>query len=391
MRHPRILATLLLALALLFFSPWTAFAEEGEEESPATDTQQILQEQYDLSGASQLEDALPEGARDTLEDSGLLDGDLTGESALSFLDLPKLLGSLWESIKTTAKEPIRILALIVVTILVCAMAESMKSTFFSESLSPVVSVVAALCIAVAVVAPVYRLIQDLNQTLLSTNQFIATFAPIYSTVAATSGQPLTATAYSGVLMLVVQGVSAICSSTIVPLLGLMLAFSVTGAVQSDLRVSAISGGLKNAVVLLLTLLLTIFCGVLSMQSFVTSASDNLAMKTGKLLIGNMVPIVGGAVSDALSSVYGCLKVVKNGVGVFGIAAVVVSFVPLLLRCLLYKATLWAGAFFCDMLGVSSVRDTLKSIGNCLTIAVALLFTYALLVIITTVIVMMGVG
>ena len=57
----------------------------------------------------------------------------------------------------------------------------------------------------------------------------------------------------------------------------------------------------------------------------------------------------------------------------------------------YKATLWAGAFFCDMLGVSSVRDTLKSIGNCLTIAVALLFTYALLVIITTVIVMMGVG
>ena len=78
----------------------------------------------------------------------------------------------------------------------------------------------------------------------------------------------------------------------------MLAFSVTGAVQSDLRVSAISGGLKNAVVLLLTLLLTIFCGVLSMQSFVTSASDNLAMKTGKLLIGNMVPIVEGAVSDA---------------------------------------------------------------------------------------------
>ena len=43
---------------------------------------------------------------------------------------------------------------------------------------------------------------------------------------------------------------------IASLLGLMLAFSVTGAVQSDLRVSAISGGLKNAVVVVLTLLLT---------------------------------------------------------------------------------------------------------------------------------------
>ena len=65
--------------------------------------------------------------------------------------------------------------------------------------------------------------------------------------------------------------------------------------------------------------MTIFTGLLSIQSVVGSSADTLTSKTAKYVISNCVPVVGGAVSDAYSTVKGSLSLLKNGIGGVGIA------------------------------------------------------------------------
>ncbi len=388
-RAIRQLAVLLLLL-VLGAAGSCRVAAAGEQGDTAPDTQDILQQQYDDTGVGELFDQLPDQTRDILDEQGLDDPADSG-SFLDFLQPGKVLDTIYTQLKEAVTQPLALLAIVIITILVCAVAESMKTTLFSANYSSVISAVAALCVATSAIAPVFSLIKDLQQALSSCNQFIASFVPVYGTVIAASGQPITGSAYSGLLMLVVQGVSAICTNTIVPLLGLFLAFSVTGSLYDGLHIASLTRGIKNTIIFLLSALLTIFCGILSMQTFVGGASDSLALKTGKLLVGNLVPIVGSAVSDAMTSVYSCLHLLKNGVGVFGILAVLITFLPLLCRCLLYKLALWIGGFFCDTLGVNSMKESLQGIGNCLSVVTALCVTYSLLIVITTTIMMTAVS
>ncbi len=77
----------------------------------------------------------------------------------------------------------------------------------------------------------------------------------------------------------------------------------------------------------LGLIATVFGAVIGLQSLLAGAADSVALKAGKFLIGSSVPVIGGAVSDAIGTVYAGLKVVKGTAGAAGICAIVVLFAP----------------------------------------------------------------
>ena len=69
--------------------------------------------------------------------------------------------------------------------------------------------------------------------------------------------------------------------------------------------------------------MTIFTGILSVQSIVGASADSVAVKAAKYVLSNSIPLVGSAASDAYSTVRGSILLLKNGVGGIGIAALAV--------------------------------------------------------------------
>ena len=67
-------------------------------------------------------------------------------------------------------------------------------------------------------------------------------------------------------------------------------------------------------------MLIIFIGLVGIESIATSSADGLAIKLTKFAASNLVPVVGGILSESVETVMGCSQVIKNSVGICGIIA-----------------------------------------------------------------------
>ncbi len=200
-------------------------------------------------------------------------------------------------------------------------------------------------------------------------RFITSFVPVYTGVVAASGKPLSAFAYQSILLTVIQVISYLSSHILIPLICIYLALSISGAATHRIRVGGIANAIRSAVVWCLGLFLTVFVSLLTIKSFVAGATDSVTFRAGKFLVGSLVPIVGSAVSEAMTVVQGSLGVIRTSVGTFGILIIVMTFLPAIITLFFMNMALKISKAASDALGVSEVSGLLESIRFC-TIASA---------------------
>ena len=70
---------------------------------------------------------------------------------------------------------------------------------------------------------------------------------------------------------------------LIPLTGVFLALTVAGAAGGQLQLTGFAKTLKKVVLWVFGLLLTVFVGVVTIRSFVSSAADGVSLRTGKYL------------------------------------------------------------------------------------------------------------
>ena len=113
----------------------------------------------------------------------------------------------------------------------------------------------------------------------------------------------------------------------------------------------IAGVLKWTVTSILTVLLLVFVGYLTVSGVIAGTADAVAVKAAKFTVSSMVPVVGGILSDAAETVLAGAGILKNAVGVFGMLVIlsmcVVPFLQLGIHYLAYKLTAALAATVAD--------------------------------------------
>ena len=150
-----------------------------------------------------------------------------------------------------------------------------------------------------------------------------------------------------------------------------------------LKLTGFVGGIKTFVTWSLGLVLTVFIGLMSIQSVVASGGDSLSAKTTKFFIGSMIPVVGGALSDLFAAAQGCIQLVKGTLGAFGIVVTALTFLPVLARCGVWYLTISLGGVVSELFSLTQITQLLKSLSSTIGIIMAVLLYDALLVIIST--------
>ena len=104
----------------------------------------------------------------------------------------------------------------------------------------------------------------------------------------------------------------------------------------------IAGTLKWVVTSILTVVLLVFVGYLTVSGVIAGSTDAVTVKAAKFTMSSLVPVVGGILSDAAETVLAGAGILKNAVGVFGMLAVlcmcVAPFLQLGIHYLTYKVT-----------------------------------------------------
>ncbi|MEM1483830.1 hypothetical protein V6615_03005 [Oscillospiraceae bacterium PP1C4] len=338
------------------------------------------QAQLDAIGADELLDNLPDDAQQLMDRTGIHGIDYKQLLSLSPSDF---FHEIWQLVLIRIKLPLTIFCSILGTILLCALLDCLKTSLWEGTLSTVFSAVSVVCIATAITSPIIDCITTTARSIYDCSNFILAFIPIFSSVITVSGQPVTATTYTAFLFAACQVVSQIVSSTLVPLMGIYLAFCIAGNLAPGIDITSVARVIKSVVSWALGLLLTLFVGFLSLQTMVASGSDTVATKTAKFLIGSFVPVVGGALSDAFIATQGYMKLLKTTVGVFGILVAMMTFLPVFLQTTLWYLTMNITAAISEMLGIKQVAEILKSSATTLGVLIAVILCFALLVIIST--------
>ena len=122
----------------------------------------------------------------------------------------------------------------------------------------------------------------------------------------------------------------IIEKILIPVTVLSFAVTIADCLSEKTRADKFAGFMTKTVKWLLACMLTIFTGLIGLQSIATSTFDGLSVKLTKLATSNLVPVVGGLLSETVETVMGCSVVIKNSVGICGILAVLyICIVPLI--------------------------------------------------------------
>lgn len=185
--------------------------------------------------------------------------------------------------------------------------------------------------------------------------------------------------------------ASLISKALVPMIYLFLALAVgCGALEDDM-LKKLRDGVKWAVSWCLKTVLYVYTGYIAVTGVVSGATDAGILKAAKLTISGVVPVVGSILSDASEAVLVSAATVKNAAGIYGMLAVIAVWIGPFLRIGAHYLVLKALALICGAFGIKSISDLVGDFSTAMGLLLAMTGTVCLLLIISTVCFMKGVG
>ncbi len=373
-----------LVLMLLFGTP--VFAAESTADGTNAFAEYYEQQAED-SGANDLPDALPQETRDQLAELGVNGANWSDLQNLQpgdvFSQIVRMLGQ-------GIRAPLQALLSLLGVMLLCALVGSMNITLGERSMGGVMNVIGMLCICMTVITPIVQTVLKVTGVIQGASSFMLACIPVLTAVMVANGQTASASSYHLLMLGTTNSIAFLSAHFLTPFMNVFLAFSTVSAISPGVRLHTLCGTVAKIVKWVLGFCMSVFTGLLTLQSLLGSSVDVTTNRTLRFVVSSFVPVVGNALGEALSTVQGCLKILRSGVGAFGVLGVAFLFLPVLLECLLWQVTLSLGAAIGDIFDLKEMTAVLQAAAKVISMMLAILLcTMAMLTISTVVVLLTG--
>lgn len=363
----RFFSLIIVLIIFLFASAICVKAETTEDLSRA-------------SGAYTLDESLPRDVRKSLGDMGLNSKDFSGLSDLTF---SSVIRSVLSSVSSEAGEVLPSVTTLLAILIAYSMFSGVFSTVTNTALSTVLSIITALCISLVILLPVTDVIKSAQTTIKISSDFMLAFVPVMTAILISCGQSVTASGYCTMMIVAAEVVSQLFAKFIAPLLSSFLALGVSVSVAPDIKLGGIVNFISKTLKWIMSFAFTLFTALLTFKSIYSSSVDNISSRAVRYTVSSFVPVVGGALSEAYRTLHGSVGVLKSGVGVFVIIAIVMVFLPVITRILLWLLTLNLCKCFTETTDLHAPRLLLASVSNVISLLLSVILCIMTLFIITT--------
>ncbi len=343
-------------------------------------TAEMYADQLAASGADRLVERLPANAQAVLD--SLLPQGLTPQS-FGDLSLPSVLQSVGALLQTEVRSPLATLAMLLAVIVLSAMFSGVGGLADRPALRDTYQTVSVLAGAGLLLGSFVSLLCVVWRAVDSVRVFMTAFVPVYAGIVMASGSPTSGLSYQTLLLAAAELLGAGIHTIVLPLLLMSLAFGCVGTVSPGFNLAAFSGGFYKAVLWGLGLFSALFSGILSLQQMVTAAGDSVSSRVMKFSLSGTVPLVGGLMSEAYSTVIGCAGLLRSTVGAFGVVATVVTVLPPLLSCVVWSICMNVGSNTAALFGLTAIQNLCRCIAGAVRVLIAILAVYGLMMIVST--------
>lgn len=382
----KIVCCVVLALVIVIVPVSAAHAEETTIQKEDM-FQEYYQQQAEDSGANDLPNYLPDETRSQLNQIGIDGVDRNSIQSLQpnhlFSQILKLLG---QGVQTPMKALLSLLGIM----MLCALLNSMKMNLGEKSMGGIMNLIGILCICMVVITPVVQAIIKLTGVIQGASTFMLACIPVLTGIMIENGQTVTASSYHLLMLSTTNSISFLSAHFLTPCMNIFLGFSIVSAISPTLRLHTLCSTISKIAKWVLSFCMSVFTGLLTVQSLLGGSVDVTTNRTLRFVVSSFVPVVGGALGEALGTVQGCIKVLKSGVGAFGILAMVFLFLPIFMECILWQMTLTICAGISDVFDLKQITAILHAVSKVMSMMLAILLcTMAMMTISTVVVLMMG--
>lgn len=342
--------------------------------------QEMYAQQLESGGAADLPRQLPQDVQTLLEQ---LDLHTFDPSAYTELGLTQMAQAVADLLYTQSSGPKQTIGMLLAVILLCALFGGLDGAVGNVSLRRTYRGVATLAAGGAVLTPLFSLFSQVWETVQQVTVFLTAYVPTYAAVLVTGGRAVSAVSYQTTLLAAVQLLLWLVRVGVFPLLLVSLALGCVGAVSEGFCLHRLSDTFHKIILWMMGLFSTLFSGLLSLQQMVAVSGDTLSGRVVKFSLSSFVPVVGGVLSEAYNTVVGCSGLLRSTVGAFGVISVVLVVLPPLLTCVCWNVGLQLAGGAAAVFGLTELDTLCRTAAGAVKVLIAVLAVFALLMILST--------
>lgn len=218
--------------------------------------------------------------------------------------------------------------------------QTLQNSFEKSTVSKVAYAIVFMVLIIIALNSFHVAIQYTNDTITTMISFILALIPLLIALIASSGGLVSAAFFHPVILFLMNSSGMFIQYVVLPLLFLGAVLSIVSILSEHHKVTQLGNLLRNWSIGLLGIFLTVFLGVLSVQGASAAVTDGITIRTAKFITGNFIPVIGRMFTDATDTVISASLLLKNTVGIAGVAILllIVAFpaIKILMIAFIYK-------------------------------------------------------
>lgn len=230
-----------------------------------------------------------------------------------------------------------------------------------------------LGLAVVVYQTANTALENSERYMQSICSVMTAMVPVMSAVSYASGEITAASVQNTAITLFLTVITNLNNIVIRPLLNILLALSITGAVCPDVSLGSFTGSVKKCMMTIFSFILLLYSFVYGIQTSLARAADSLGLRTVRFALSNFIPIVGGPVSDAFSALRSGMGYVRSMAGIGGIIVLVLMVLPIGISLWVTNTVFSLGNTASEIMGCSKCARLLADMHSILQILSALVW------------------
>ena len=260
---------------------------------------------------------------------------------------------LTDEIKASAKYIIAILLVAAISGLIRALSDS-----FGKSASEAANFICFALMSTAALGCFTLALGYATDVTGAICDFVTKLTPALIMTLYACGSVATATAFEPVMSAAVYVITLVIEKCLVPMICFSAVLSVAGNINDKVQISNFCRVLKSIAKWIMVASITIFTAISAAYGMSAPSLDAVGGKAVKFAVGSLVPVVGGFLSDTLETVLSGTRLIKNAVGVAGMAAICSMCLVPVIKIFIMQLLLKAGAALAEPISEKRISSML---------------------------------
>lgn len=365
----------LFSVILLFVAVLVAYPIRGEE--------------YYFDGLSggwdELYEELPSEFQSEL---GGIDLDHPAESAESIREklgvsywLEKLIDTFVQSFLPSLHDASTIIGMLIIIASVNLLSKNMTSSSFGG----VFELCSDLCVATVVFGIAETMIESASAYLARLCGIMNGMIPVTEAIYLTEASVTQLAVHKSAMLLYIAVTSNLNHLILKPLFGVLFGFTAVSSVFQQFGLSGFFGGIRKFAMTVISVFTMIFSFILGLQTVLAKSADSLGLKTVRLALGSFIPIIGGTLSEAVTTVREGIGVIKSLAGIGGIVIILLLVLPVTASLFCNNMILSFCHMTAEILGCEKSARMINDVKSVLSILCAVVYSTSLLFIMAMII------